>query len=77
MKKWEQRERRKASEYEEERRREIARLRDEENEAKRTLEFLEDYKDEAEDTKHYKFVRSLVKTRSFQRFSCFFSEVFH
>lgn len=54
LKKWEQRERRKASEYEEERRREIARLRDEENEAKRTLEFLEDYKDEAEDTKHYK-----------------------
>jgi len=41
-------------EYEAEKQRELARLRDEEKEGKRLLAFLEDYNDETDDPKYYK-----------------------
>ncbi len=54
MKAWEQRERKKEIEYDAEKQRELARLRDEEKEGKRLLAFLEDYNDENDDPKYYK-----------------------
>ncbi|CAF0775533.1 unnamed protein product [Didymodactylos carnosus] len=54
LKAWEGRERKKEVEYEAERRRELARLREEEKEGKRLLAFLEDYSDEKDDIKFYK-----------------------
>jgi len=54
LKAWEQRERRKQSEYEAEKRRESTRLHDEEKEAKRLLAMLEDYNDENDDPVYYK-----------------------
>lgn len=54
MKTWEQREREKEIRYEEEKQRELARLRDEEKAAKRLLQFLEDYNDEIDDPNNYK-----------------------
>ena len=56
MKTWEQRERKKKSDYELEKRRELTRLHDEEKEGKRLLAFLEDYNDENDDPKYYKYV---------------------
>lgn len=55
MKAWEQRERKKKSDYELEKRRELTRLHDEEKEAKRLLAFLEDYNDENDDPKYFKY----------------------
>jgi RNA-binding protein 25 len=54
LKAWEQRERKKQSDYELEKRRELTRLHEEEKEGKRLLAFLEDYNDENDDPKYYK-----------------------
>ena len=54
LKNWEQRERRKKSEYQAEKQRELTRLRDEEKQSRRQLSFFEDYKDEVDDQKYYK-----------------------
>ncbi|CAF1068893.1 unnamed protein product [Rotaria sordida] len=54
LKAWEQRERKKEIEYESEKQRELARLRDEEKEGKRLLAFLEDYNDETDDSNYYR-----------------------
>ncbi|CAF1060251.1 unnamed protein product [Didymodactylos carnosus] len=54
LKAWEGRERKKEVDHDAEKRRELARLREEEKEGKRLLAFLEDYSDEKDDIKFYK-----------------------
>ncbi|CAM4884946.1 unnamed protein product [Rotaria socialis] len=51
---WEQRERKKQSDHDDEKSRELKRLHDEETEGKRLLAFFEEYNDENDDLKHYK-----------------------
>ena len=73
MKAWEQRERKKKSDYELEKRRELTRLHEEEKEGKRLLAFFEDYNDENDDPKYYKYVPRQTNFRSI--FLGFFLEV--
>jgi hypothetical protein len=53
---WENRERKKAKEYERAKEKELKREEKREKEAKIMKEFLEDYDDERDDPKYYKFV---------------------